>query len=53
MNGAVETTRDLAVPMGKVMNTCKFLMGSLKEIDRLDELDVDGRIILCFNIMIL
>ena len=29
----------------------KVLLGSLKEIDRLDDLDVDGTIILCYNIV--
>ena len=34
--------------MGKVINACKVLVGNLKEIDRLDDLDVDGRIILYY-----
>ena len=39
--------------MGKVVNACKVLVGSLKERDRLDDLDVDGTIILYYNIIIL
>jgi hypothetical protein len=30
--------------MGKVINACKVLVGSQKEMDRLGNLDVDGRI---------
>jgi len=36
--------------MERVINACKVLVGSLKEIDRLDDLDVDGRI-LHYNIV--
>jgi hypothetical protein len=48
VNEAVETTWDMVAAMGKVINACKVLVGSLKEIDRLDDLDVDGRIILYY-----
>jgi DUF1009 family protein len=51
MNEAVETIWDMAAAMGMVVNACKILVGNLKEIDRLDDLDVDGRIILYYNII--
>jgi hypothetical protein len=53
VNEAVETTWDMAAAMGKVICACKFLVGRLKEIDRLDDLDVVGRLILYYNIIIL
>jgi len=37
--------------MGKVVNACKVLVGRMKESDRLDDLDVDGTIILYYNIV--
>ena len=37
--------------MGKVINPCKVLVGNLKEIDHLNNLYVDGRIILYYNII--
>jgi hypothetical protein len=52
MNEAVEKTWDMAAPMGNLINVCKVLVGSLKEIDRLDDLDVDDRIILYYNIIL-
>ena len=36
---------------GKGIKCVQGFVGSLKEIDRLDDLDVDGRIILCYNII--
>jgi len=40
-----------SLPMGKVINPCKVLVGNLKEIDHLNNLYVDGRIILYYNII--
>jgi hypothetical protein len=51
MGERVGTTWDIAAPTGNVVNACRVLLRSLMEIDRLDDLDVDGTAILCYNIV--